>query len=565
MKAIKYYFLSILFLFSLVSKGQELPQKLINKNKPERELWLQNAGFGMFIHWGIDSQLGTVISHSLVGASEGYINKYIEDLPKTFNPTDWNPTKIVSLAKNAGMQYIVFTAKHHSGFCFWDTQTTDFKITNTPYQKDILSEFVAECRKWGLAVGFYFSSEDFVYSYRNGIKNIQRVDHWKAATPIQKKYATYMEAQAEELLTQFGPIDIFFLDSEVWKEEIKALVWKTQPNCLITRGAILTPEQFIPGEAINKVWESNMTMGTQWNYKPTNEHYKSGTQLINLLIEARAKGGTYMLNIGPDQWGNLNEAQQGRLMEIAAWNFVNHEAIQNVRPWIISNEGDIWFSKNKDDKTVYAYLTNIKNWVRGDRKTFLLKSVKATTNTEISVLGQTGNVIEYNPGKDGKAYVKNTDDGLEISVVRAQRIYNNHRWPNPIVVKLENVEPAFQPAKFKTLPAIITAPQTVQFQIELLHKGDSDNGKIGIQYRPLKSTLEEAFDPEWKTSNLFSITEKGTFTIEIMEDSFPEMPLQQDENAKKYINASFSQQGIEYRAIYYQDGLKIEGNILSMK
>ena len=565
MKAIKYYFLSILFLFSLVSKGQELPQKLINKNKPERELWLQNAGFGMFIHWGIDSQLGTVISHSLVGASEGYINKYIEDLPKTFNPTDWNPTKIVSLAKNAGMQYIVFTAKHHSGFCFWDTQTTDFKITNTPYQKDILSEFVAECRKWGLAIGFYFSSEDFVYSYRNGIKNIQRVDHWKAATPIQKKYATYMEAQAEELLTQFGPIDIFFLDSEVWKEEIKALVWKTQPNCLITRGAILTPEQFIPGEAINKVWESNMTMGTQWNYKPTNEHYKSGTQLINLLIEARAKGGTYMLNIGPDQWGNLNEAQQGRLMEIAAWNFVNHEAIQNVRPWIISNEGDIWFSKNKDDKTVYAYLTNIKNWVRGDRKTFLLKSVKATTNTEISVLGQTGNVIEYNPGKDGKAYVKNTDDGLEISVVRAQRIYNNHRWPNPIVVKLENVEPAFQPAKFKTLPAIITAPQTVQFQIELLHKGDSDNGKIGIQYRPLKSTLEEAFDPEWKTSNLFSITEKGTFTIEIMEDSFPEMPLQQDENAKKYINASFSQQGIEYRAIYYQDGLKIEGNILSMK
>lgn len=538
----------------------------INKNKPERETWLRDAGFGMFIHWNIDTQLGTVISHSLVGSAPAYAEKYIKDLPATFNPVDWNPMKIVTLAKNAGMQYIVFTAKHHSGFCFWDTQTTSFNITQTPYGKDLLKEFIAECKKWGMAVGIYYSSEDFVYSYQQGIKDIKRVGHWDGAKSIQKQYGEFMATQARELLTQYGDIDIFFLDSEVYKEEIKSLVWELQPNCLITRGVILTPEQFIPGAAINQAWESNMTMGTQWNYKPTHEHYKSGTQLINLLIEARAKGGTYLLNIGPNQWGELNEAQQGRLQEIAAWNFVNHEAIQDTRPWVITNEDNIWFTTAKDNpNTVFAYISGIADWQRGDRKNFVLHSVKATANTKISVLGQTGNVVEYQPNTDGKSYIKQTEKGLEISVVRAQRIYNNHRWPNPIVVKLEQVEPAIQPASFQTEAAKLLSNGNLLFAGQILHQGEANQLQIGFEYRQKQSTLDESFNAAWKPTALIPVTANGIFEMEVQDPLFQPLLHSQSKQEDGIVNASFSEFGLEYRTVIYQDGLRITGNVLDLK
>ncbi len=553
---------AILFLF-LTAHSQE-PTDLINKNKPERELWLKNAGFGMFIHWGIDTQLGTVISHSLVGASDDYIDRYISQLPKTFNPTDWDADKIAILAKNAGMKYIVFTAKHHSGFCFWDTKTTDFNVSNTPYQKDIVKSLVDACRKWGLAIGIYYSSEDFVYAHQHGMEEINRVNHWADAKAFHADYSKYILDQTRELMTNFGPIDMFFLDSQVMLNEVKDLVWELQPSCLITRGAILTPEQYIPGAQYDQAWESNMTMGTQWNYKPTNEHYKSGTALINLLIEARAKGGTYLLNIGPDQWGGLNEGQQGRLMEIAAWNLVNAEAVTDVRPWIVSNEENIWFSKHKSTNTVYAYITGMEDWIRGDRKEFVLKSISGTAKTKISVLGQSGNIVEYNPGLDGKSYVENTPEGLKISVVRAQRIYNNHRWPNAIVVKLENVKKAFDPVVFKTLPLEIAKDRTVTFNVELENSKKAESLILGWEYRPTKSTLDKGPAPSWIETNRVTIDKAGKYSImvsdPILDQNLPEVIAAEN----GVVNASFSQKGIEYRAFVIQRGVKINAGLLKL-
>ncbi len=519
----------------------------LNLNKPQRIEEMKDAGFGMFIHWGVDVQLGGVISHQLVGASEDYINKYISDLPQTFYPMDWNPEKIVILAKNAGMKYIVLTAKHHSGFCLWDTKTTKFNIMNTPYKKDILRGFVNACRKWGLMVGIYFSPEDFVYCFQNGIKDIGRRQdgHWERAKPIQEKYKKYVLDQCTELMTNYGPIDLFFIDSEILREEVKKKVWEIQPNLVITRGAIPTPEQVVPGESSTTYWETNMTMGNEWNYKPTNEHYKTGTELINILIETRAKGGSYLLNVGPDQWGNINEGQIGLLMELGAWNFVNHEAIQNVRSWIISNEGDLWLAKSKDKNTVYVYITNLPDWTRGDRKKFLLKTVKATSETKISVLGQTGHIIEYMPQKDGMPYFHQTADGLEFDVVRSQRMYTNNEWPNPIVVKFENVEPAFIPAKFKTSGAV-NNKSSVVFKAHIEELGDCRSYKIGFEYRSAKRSSEKG--DKWASTGFYPVSSKGDFEIEM------------DKDKDGILSGEF-----EYRVILLQNGLRTPGASLSVR
>jgi alpha-L-fucosidase len=513
-----------------------------NHNKPEREEWLKDAGFGMFIHWNVDTQLGVVISHSLVGASPDYIERYISELPKTFDPKDWDPERLVILAKNAGMRYIMFTTKHHAGFCMWDTKTTDFGVMNTPYKKDIVRQYVDACRKWGLAVGFYYSPEDFSFAYRNGMKDITRDDHWEKAKPFQAKYKQFVEAQCKELMTNYGPVDLFFIDSDVLREEVKATIWKYQPNCLVTRGVLQTPEQYLPGETLTTAWESCMTMGTAWNYKPTNDHYKSGTELINILIESRAKGGSYLLNVGPTQWGQLNEGQQGRLMEIGAWHFINQEAVHNVRPWIVRNEGDIWLTQTKDGNTVYAYITNMPDWPRGERRNFLLRSIKTTANTEVSVLGQSGNVVEYKPDVDGKTRFKQTPEGLEISVVRAQRIYNNHKWPNPIVVKFKNVTPALEPTQFRTVKAEKLSNGNLRLLANILKLGNGKNYRIGFEYRPVQSSLEEEFNQKWTSTDIYPVAKTGEQSLEVVGT-----------NIQSYDE-------IEYRAVLYQDGLKIEGD-----
>ena len=551
----------VLLMVCLPLAAQHLDVQLSNHNDPEREEWLKDVGFGMFIHWNIDVQLGTVISHTLVGSSPAYADKYIKELPATFNPVDWNPEKIVILAKNAGMKYIVFTTKHHSGFCFWDTESTDFKITNTPYGKDLLAEFVEICRKYDMEVGFYFSTEDFVFSYQNGITDIQRTDHWEATKAIREKYEAYLQKQTRELMTRFGDVGLFFIDSEAYREEVKAMVWDMQPQCLITRGAILTPEQFIPGEAISSAWESNMTMGTQWNYKPTNEHYKSGTYLINALIMARARGGAFLLNIGPDQWGNLNEGQQARLIEMAAWNFVNEEAIREVRPWTITNDGNLWLARHKEDPTVYVYITGIEDWARGDRKDFLLHSVRATDKTRISVLGQSGNVVEYKPSVDGTSYVEQSGDSLLFSVVRAQRIYNNHQWPNPIVVKLEEVEAALEPVRFLTLEASVAGKISLLFKSDIKVLGDGKDYSFFIEYRPKVSSLDKRGEFPWQRSKSLEFTAAGEYSLQVDDPLFSGFAAETDDEGGM-VNASAAASGIEYRVVVVQDGLEIQGNLL---
>jgi alpha-L-fucosidase len=405
-------------------------------NKPAREQWFIDMGFGMFIHWSMDSQLGAVISHSMAGASEDYLQRYIYELPKSFNPRKFYPDDWAILAKLAGMKYVVFTAKHHSGFCMWYTKTTDFNIMNTSFKQDILKEVLNAFRKQGLAIGIYFSPEDFHFFYENHIPvgRLQDPHHY----PVNNsELMAYDKAQIKELLTGYGNIDILFFDGPA--EELKEYAWQIQPEVVVTRGQMQTPEQNIPDKPIAGPWEACFTMGTDWQYKPTNDPQKSGTEIINMLIETRAKGGNLLLNVGPKPDGELQIEQEALLREVALWNLVNQEAIHAIRPWEIIKEGDIWFTKAKDQNIVYAFIPSGDEWKYGQRKDFVFRTLSGNDQTKVSILGYASELLEYKPGFDTKIYISTTPVGLVISAVNGHRLYTNNKWPNPVVLKIENV------------------------------------------------------------------------------------------------------------------------------
>jgi len=408
------------------------------KNNPDLEENFMDMGFGIFIHWSMDSQYGSVISHSMVGASEDYIDRYINELPQTFYPYKFDPDEWARLFKLAGAEYVVFTTKHHNGFCMWDTETTDFNIMNTPYGKDITGMLFESLRKFGLKVGVYFSPEDFSFLHKQGTLISRKGP--KSQITQNAELLEYDKAQVDELLANYGPVDMMFFDAFI-TGPIVNYVHEIGPNVIVTRGEMKTPEQKIPGGAMPGPWETCMTMGTQWQYKPTNESYKSGTELIEKLIEIRSKGGNFLLNIGPKPNGEIAIEQEERLREVGLWMFVNDEAVKGVRPLPgIINDGYLWFTQKENENAVYAFITGQTDWFKGRCRNFLMKNLKATPETAISVLGQNDLVVEYWPENIPESKFYQHDELFEISLSRAQRLYNDKIWPNPVVVKLENVE-----------------------------------------------------------------------------------------------------------------------------
>jgi alpha-L-fucosidase len=296
-------------------------------------------------------------------------------------------------------------------------------------------------RKEGIAIGFYFSPDDFNWLHQHGIAINRSV---KGVYPFEiPEFMDYTKRQLTELLTKYGPINYFFFDGPA--TGLTDFAWQLAPKLVITRGVMETPEQYTPGVAPPGPWEGNLTMGTEWPWKPTNEQYKSGTQLIETLIEMRAKGGNMLLNMGPRPDGEIPIEQESLLREIALWNFVNGEAIKNVRPWVTTNEDNIWFTKSATSNVVYAFLTKMSPWTFGESKTVTLRSLRATPATKISVLGQSDAIVEYHPEITPKTTWKQDDSGLHITAYRAQRLYTNRRWPNPVVLKIENAEPGTVP------------------------------------------------------------------------------------------------------------------------
>ena len=478
-------------------------------NQPARLEWFRDLGFGLFIHWNVDSQLGTVISHSLVGASDDYAQRYFDELPLTFNPRKFHPEDWAALAKLAGVRYVVITAKHHAGFCLWPTATTDFGVAHTPFQRDITGEVLGAFRAQGIAPGLYFSPDDFWWLRRNGIA-LQRHD---PSVEFAKNpgLLAYDQAQVRELLTNYGTVDVMFFDGEA--QGLRELAWQLQPNLVVTRGAIATPEQNVPGVPLEGAWESCITMGRAWGYQPTLENYKSGAQCLALLIETRAKGGNLLLNVGPKPDGELPIEQQERLREIALWMFVNQECIYAVRPWVITNERDIWFTKRKDADTLYAIIGKKDRWPYGEWRDVVLRSVRATANTEVSVLGQNGQVLEYRPGIVPAPTFKQETDGLHVRAMFAQRLRDDRTWPNPIVLKLTHVAPALTPPRVDTVDARYDSnTRTVVCRGNLLALGDANSLDAGFEWRDITGLDANDCPDTWNAGALAARTAPGEFS-----------------------------------------------------
>jgi len=494
-----------------------------NRNRPEREEWLQDNGFGIFITWAPDAQYSMVISHSLVGASDDYRHRYFQQMPQTFNPSRFDPESLAALVRRSGAKYSVFTTKHHAGFAMWRTRTTNFGIERTPYKKDIVAQFADEMRRQGVAVGFYYSPEDFYWIASKGVHDFDRLSAPQDYAPYREAFEKYVKSQIRELFTRYGKVDVFFNDGEIFGTTNQH-VWDIQPDTLITRTAIPSPEQTVPSIGFSRAWESIITTTDQWNYKANDVARKPPQKIIESLIETRAKGGALLINLALRPDGAVPDYDHDMLTTIGAWNFVNQEAVFDVRPWVITHEGNIWYTRKKGSNTVYAFLQGQEDWQIGESRNFLLRSVKATASTRISVLGSSGEVVEYRPDLKGKAHPTFVQgrDGLAVTAMRAQRLYNNYQWPYPTVVKLENVEPALAPPVARTLTPEAD-DRSVLFKGELLKMGDTESVLVGFEYRDYGGFAGDyggmQKDLRWTRTPLVALSAIGTYELRIPRPS----------------------------------------------
>lgn len=509
-RAIRRTAFATLLLAVTVAAQRDIPPGSLNK--PERLEWFRDLGFGLFIHWSVDSQLGVVISHSLVGADEAYIHRFFEGLPATFNPRKFYPQDWAALAKLAGIRYVVFTAKHHSGFAMWDTATTGFGIMHTPFRHDVTREILAAFRAQGIRPGLYFSPDDFHWLWQNHIE-LQR--NIPAVQPRNNPGLMKLDLdQVRELMTGYGPIDVVFFDGE--PQQLRDLAWKLQPDAVVTRGAIQTPELFVPGVGLEGAWEANFTMGTAWQYQPQNETYKTGGQVIDILVETRAKGGNLLLNIGPKPDGELPIEQEERLREVALWMQVNQECIYGVRPWVITNEQEIWFTKARNEDTLYAIVKQQPRWARGQWRDIVLRSAVAGPRTQVSVLGQNGRVLEYSPQVNPAPTFHQESDGLHIHAMFTQRLQDNSRWPNPIVLKITNVAPKFTAPRVETAGASFDAgAATATLQGALLDMGKADSLAVGFEYRSIAGLDASDRSIPWQSIPSATLTAPGPFSVKL--------------------------------------------------
>lgn len=409
----------------------------------------QDLKFGFMMHWGFYSQWSVVESWSICNEPwinrggvpyNEYVSKY-QALNKTFNPTQFDPEYWASLAHEAGMKYFVFTTKHHDGFCMYNTKQTAYSITDEscPFSSnpkaDVTKALLEAFRAKGFWSGLYFSKPDWHHS-----------DYWAPewATPDRnvnynpkdyperwQQFVDFTYKQIEELTTNYGDIDILWLDggwvrpewsltdeSRPWlgckgwiqdinMPKIASMARKNNPDLLIVDRSVhgkyenyRTPEKQVPDSILPYPWETCMTMGNSWSYVE-NDVYKSTNTLIHMLIDIVSKGGNFLLNVGPSPLGTLPEPAIIRMKEIGKWMKINGNAIYSTRPIYPYKQNKVRFTQAKNG-TIYAFC--------------LLEENELLPNT--IKLGKTGFKISFITilGSNTKLKFKQNRNGYEITI-----------------------------------------------------------------------------------------------------------------------------------------------------
>ena len=391
--AIVVLFVSWMFTVSAQSDREPETDSLINARLSE---W-QDLKFGFMAHWGMYSQWGVVESWSI--CNEPWIDRNGVDystykaayqaLNRSFNPQHFDASQWAQLAKEAGMKYMVFTTKHHDGFCMFDSRETDYTTMGPlcPAHRDFTRELVEAFRGEGLWTGLYFSKPDWHnddYWAHEWATPDRNVNYDIAAHPDRwKRFKDFTYNQIYELTHNYGDIDILWLDGgwirpewsltdetrewlgcygriqDIDMPRIAKMAREDNPDLIIVDRSVggryenyKTPEQQIPGELLPYPWETCMSMGDSWSYVE-NDNYKSTKQLIHMLVDIVAKGGNYLLNVGPDEDGQIPETAVERLREIGEWLKVNGQAIYNTRPLYPYAKGDKRYTQSKDGKFQY--------------------------------------------------------------------------------------------------------------------------------------------------------------------------------------------------------------------
>jgi alpha-L-fucosidase len=344
--------------------------------RPEARLdrrldWWRDAKFGMFIHWGLYAiPAGVWNGDEIPGIGEWIMYRaripveVYEELAKDFNPVKFDAAAWVSLAKAAGQKYLVITAKHHDGFCLFDSEVTDYTIVDaTPFGRDPLAELAEECQRQGIKLGFYYSqSQD--WHHPDGLGN-----DWDYE-PEEKDFAEYLdhyvEPQVKELLTNYGPIGLIWFDTprsitESQSQSLLDLVHELQPDCLVS-GRVgnqvgdyaSAGDNRIPNMALDADWETPATINDTWGFKTHDHNWKSPESLIVKLVDIVSKGGNYLLNVGPTAEGVIPQPSVDRLRAVGEWLDRYGESIYGTRPGPI--QGVSWCRTTMKPGTLYLHV-----------------------------------------------------------------------------------------------------------------------------------------------------------------------------------------------------------------
>ena len=436
----------------LTASSQEEYEKYVPETNPlvikKLEQW-QGLKFGLLMHWGAYSQWGIVESWSIcpeeygwcerkMGSNPDEYNVYLkeyEDLKKTFNPTLFNPEKWAQAAKDAGMKYVVFTTKHHDGFCMFDTKYSDYKITDSecPFstnpKSNVTKEIFDAFRAQGLWTGAYFSKPDWHSTYYWDPKYPPRdrnVNYEPEANPEKwNKYTDFTHNQILELLTDYGKVDILWLDGgwvckkskedmvdwyirkanekengylynriinqDIKMDELVIKAREKQPGLIVVDRAVygknqnyLTPENTVPEKTLPYPWESCIISGGGWSHTK-DAKYISGREGIQLLVDIVAKGGNLLLNVAPTPEGEWQQGAYDLLKEYGDWLKVNGEAIYNSKVLAPYKEENICMTQKENGDKYFFYMFTENDSTMP--KEIIITSHKPDNKAVVSLLG----------------------------------------------------------------------------------------------------------------------------------------------------------------------------------